>query len=45
MANRDGGDTAMLRLILALTVAATPIIVIAGGADGVWRTEANDDGA
>ena len=35
----------MRRLILAVTVAATPITAIAGGADGVWKTEANDAGA
>jgi len=35
----------MRRLILAVTVAATHITAIAGGADGVWKTEANDDGA
>ena len=34
----------MRRLILAITVAAVPIMAIASGADSVWKTEANDDG-
>ena len=34
----------MRRLILAVTVAVVPVMTIAGGADGVWKTEANDDG-
>jgi uncharacterized protein (DUF2147 family) len=35
----------MRRLILAAAIAAAPTMVIAGGAEGVWKTEANDDGA
>jgi len=34
----------MRRLILAVAVAAVPVMAIASGADGVWKTEANDDG-
>jgi uncharacterized protein (DUF2147 family) len=34
----------MCRLILAVTIAAVPIMAIASGADGVWKTESNDDG-
>ena len=35
----------MRRLILAVTVAVAPVMAVASGADGVWKTEANDDGA
>ena len=34
----------MRKLILAVTVAVAPVMAIASGADGVWKTEANDDG-
>ena len=35
----------MRRLILGVTIAAACTMAIAGGADGVWKTEVNDDGA
>ena len=35
----------MRKLILAVTVAVAPVMAVASGADGVWKTEANDDGA
>ena len=35
----------MRKLILAMTFAVVPVVAIAGGADGVWKTQANDDGA
>ena len=34
----------MRKLILAVTVTVAPVMAIASGADGVWKTEANDDG-
>jgi len=34
----------MRRMILAATIAIVPTIVLADGADGVWKTETNDDG-
>ena len=34
----------MRKLILAVTVAVAPVMAIASGADGVWKTEANDAG-
>lgn len=34
----------MRRLILTIAFAAVPVTAIASGADGVWKTEANDDG-
>ena len=35
----------MRSLILAAAIVAAPTIALAGGADGVWNTEANDKGA
>ena len=35
----------MRRLILAMTVAVAPVMAIGSGVDGVWKTEANNDGA
>ena len=34
----------MRRLILGATIAAASSMAIAGGADGVWKTEEGDDG-
>ena len=34
----------MRRLIVVLTVAAASTVAVAGGADGVWKTQAGDDG-
>ena len=35
----------MRRLIVAVTFAAAPVMAIAGGADGVWKTQRSDAGA
>ena len=34
----------MRRLILGVTIAAASSMAIAGGVDGVWKTEVSDDG-
>ena len=34
----------MRRLIVGLTIAAASTVAVAGGADGVWKTQADDDG-
>lgn len=34
----------MRRLIVGLTIAAASAVAVAGGADGVWKTQAGDDG-
>ena len=34
----------MRRLMLAVAIAVAPAMVVAGGADGVWKTEANEKG-
>lgn len=35
----------MRKLLIAAAVAALPAVALADGVDGVWKSEANDDGA
>lgn len=35
----------MRKLMIATALAALPLVAAAAGADGVWRTASNDDGA
>lgn len=34
----------MRRFIVAVALVAAPIMVVAGGADGIWKTQKDDDG-